>query len=89
MKRTNKKFIDDTSIGANGCKIITAAAEDAQSGTYYAAQFVTDCTLTSCVIEGGEGTFAGITFKAGTVLYGDITNIRPGVGESLILYKAQ
>lgn len=89
MKRTNKKFIDDTSIGANGCKMLTGGLESVDSGTYYAAQFITDCTLSTCVIEGGEGTFTGVLFKAGTVLYGDITAIRAGGSESLILYKAQ
>jgi hypothetical protein len=90
MARTHKKFIDDTSIGAMGCKVVTGtAAETATSGTYYAVQFITDCTPTAFTIENGDGTFSGILYTAGTVVYGDVTAITAGAGETYILYKAK
>ena len=85
----SKKFIDDTSIGSMGCKIVSnGAAQSVTDETYYAVQFITDCTPTAFTIDGGEGTFSGIAYSAGTVVYGDVRAITCGSGEAFILYKA-
>ena len=79
-----KIFLQDSAIGAQGSKIVTGAT--ATTGSFYAAQFITDCTPTVFTIADGTGTYSAITYKAGTVVYGDITAITPAAGETVILY---
>ena len=84
-----RKLLEDTAIGRMGCKIVTGTtATTAASGTYYAVQFITDCTPTTFTISGGTGTFSGVTYSAGGVVYGDITAITAAASETYILYLA-
>tara|TARA_Y100000385_G_scaffold226541_1_gene237219 strand:+ start:1074 stop:1334 length:261 start_codon:yes stop_codon:yes gene_type:complete len=84
-----RKLLEDTAIGRMGCKIVTGtAATTAASGTYYAVQFITNCTPTTFTISGGTGTFSGVTYSAGGVVYGDITAITAAASETYILYLA-
>ena len=80
----NRIFIDDSAIGAQGSKIVTGAV--ATTGSFYAAQFITDCTPTVFTLADGSGTYSAIAYKAGTIVYGDITAITPAAGETVILY---
>jgi len=81
-------LLEDTAIGKMGCKIVTGTtAVTAEAGTYYAIQFITDCTPTAFTITDGDGTFTGVTYTAGTVVYGDVTAITAGASETYILYK--
>lgn len=79
-----KIFLEDSAIGAQGSKIVTGAT--ATTGSFYAAQFITDCTPSVFTIADGTGTYSAILYKAGTVVYGDITAITPAAGETVILY---
>jgi len=84
-----RKFIEDTSIGRMGCKMVSdGSAQSVTEETYYAVQFITDCTPTAFTLDGGEGTFTGITYTAGSVVYGDVRTITCASGEAFILYKA-
>ena len=90
MSRKTKKFITDVATGAMGCKIVTGTtAVTASADTYYAVQFITNCTPTVLTITDGDGTFTGVTYTAGTVVYGDITAITAGASETYILYKSK
>jgi|14_taG_2_1085336.scaffolds.fasta_scaffold00097_17 hypothetical protein len=62
------------------------AGVTASSGTYYAVQFVTDCTP-STFTAGNSTTVTGSIYPAGMVIYGDITAITCSEDEVYILYK--
>jgi hypothetical protein len=74
-------------LGVSGSKIVTATNEAVTSETYYAVQFVTECTPTVFTVNNGTGTYSGIKYPAGFVFYGDIRSITPAAGETVILYK--
>lgn len=78
-------LLEDTAIGNQGCVIQTGAT--AVTGDFYAVQFITDCTPTTFTVGNGTGTFTSVTYKAGTVVYGDITAVRVGASETFIAYK--
>ncbi len=76
------------SFGTVGNKIVTGTTVvTATPGTYFAIQFITDCTPTAFTISDGEGTYTGITYAAGTTLFGNVTAITAGASETYILYK--
>ena len=70
-----------------GIKMVSGtAAQSEDSGTYYAVQFVTDCTptaftATNCTLV------TGVQFPAGTVVYADVLTITCGTSEVYALYK--
>jgi hypothetical protein len=77
----------DKSLGGNGSKLVTGTtAVTATSGTYWAVQFITACTPTTLTVVGGTGAYT-VTYPAGFILYGNITAITVGAGESYVLYK--
>lgn len=81
----------DTSVkkgyALNGFLQVTGtAATTADPGTYWAVQFITDCTLTTFTVTNST-TVAGVIYKAGTIVYGDITAITAGASETYNLYK--
>lgn len=80
-----KLFIEDTAIGRMGSVITTGTG--ATTGSFYAVQFITDCTPTTFTVADGTGTYTGVTYKAGTIVYGDITAVTVGSGETFIAYK--
>ncbi|NDG53856.1 MAG: hypothetical protein EBY39_12695 [Flavobacteriia bacterium] len=80
-----KLFLQDTAIGKMGSVIQTGAT--AVTGSFYAVQFITDCTPTVFTVADGTGTYTGVTYSAGTVVYGDITAITVAAGETFIAYK--
>ncbi len=79
-----KLFLEDTAIGRMGSVIITGSQT---AGSFYAVQFITDCTPVAFTVADGTGTYEGVTYSAGTVVYGDITLLRLAGGETAILYK--
>lgn len=79
-----KLFLEDTAIGRMGSVIITGSQA---VGSFYAVQFITDCTPITLTVADGTGTYGGVTYSAGTVVYGDITVLRLATGETAILYK--
>ena len=80
-KTVNKGF------APNGCLMITGnAATTAGAGTYFAVQFVTNCTPTTLTITNST-TVTSVQHSKGTIIYGDITAITAGSGETYILYK--
>jgi hypothetical protein len=84
-----RKLLEDTAIGRMGNKIVTGTtAISVSAGTYYAIQFVTACTPTTFTVDGGTGTYSGITYPAGLVCMFNVTSITAAAGESYILYKA-
>ena len=78
-------LLEDSAIGGMGSVIQTGATT--VNGNFYAVQFITDCTPTTFTIADGTGTYSGVTYTAGTVVYGDITAIRVAAGETFIAYK--
>ena len=87
MTKKAKLFLDNSAMGYMGSQIVTGTtAISVSAGTYYCVQFITDCTPTAFTMEGSTGTFSGITYKAGTIVYGDVLTITATSGESYILY---
>jgi hypothetical protein len=78
-------LLEDSAIGGMGSVITTGAT--ATTGSFYAIQFITDCTPTTFTVADGTGTYTGVTYTAGTVVYGDITAITVAAGETFIAYK--
>ncbi len=86
MANINDHF--NNSFAVRGSKIVTGnTAITASSGTFFAIQFITDCTPTAFTMQEGEGTYSGVTYGEGTLIYGDVTAITAGAGETYILYK--
>ena len=86
MANINDQF--NNSFATQGNKIVTGTtAVTATSGTYFAVQFITDCTPTTFTVANGDGTYSGIEYAQGSVIYGDITAITAGASETYILYK--
>ena len=56
------------------------------TGPYFAVQFVTNCTPTTLTISNST-TVTSVQHTKGTIIYGDITAITAGSGETYILYK--
>ena len=74
-------------FGSNGCVMVTGnAATTAPSGTYYAVQFIANCTPTTLTITNST-TVVGVPHKAGTIIYGDITAITGAATDTYLLYK--
>ena len=73
-----------------GIKMIQEAAtpvgEQSDSGTYYAVQFVTDCTPQT-FLAANSSFVTGVQFPAGTVIYADITSIICLENNAYCLYK--
>tara|TARA_R100000700_G_C3175567_1_gene150429 strand:+ start:2911 stop:3204 length:294 start_codon:yes stop_codon:yes gene_type:complete len=95
IRTTSESLLHDSaialnkSLGMHGVVMVTGTATTtATSGTYFAVQFVTDCTPTTLTISNST-TVTSVQHKAGTVIYGDITAITAGSGETYILYKAK
>lgn len=63
------------------------AAQTPNSGTYYAVQFITDCTPTA-LTAANSTLITGVVYPAGTIIYADITAITCGSSEVYALYKS-
>tara|TARA_R110000851_G_scaffold117849_8_gene244891 strand:+ start:2563 stop:2820 length:258 start_codon:yes stop_codon:yes gene_type:complete len=63
------------------------SAETAVSGTYFAVQFITECTTTAFTAQNSV-TVAAVTYPAGVVVYGNITAITCSADNIYILYKS-
>tara|TARA_R100000654_G_scaffold25521_1_gene49023 strand:- start:108 stop:401 length:294 start_codon:yes stop_codon:yes gene_type:complete len=95
IRTTSESLLHDSAValnkglGVHGVVMVTGTADTtAASGTYFAVQFVTDCTPTTLTISNST-TVTSVAHKAGTVIYGDITAITAGASETYILYKAK
>ena len=95
IRTTSEQLLQDSAValnkglGMHGVVMVTGTgATTAASGTYFAVQFVTACTPTTLTISNST-TVTSVTHIAGTVIYGDITAITAGSGETYILYKAK
>jgi hypothetical protein len=80
------KAIFDRQNGNGVLMIKGTAAQSAVSGTYYAIQFVTDCTPTAFTATDST-LILSVVYPAGTVLYLDILTITCGSNEVYTLYK--
>lgn len=77
----------NTSLGKNGCVMISgAAAQNTLSTTYAAIQFITNCTPTAFTIQAST-TITNVEIPAGTIIYGDIRDITGDSNCLYILYK--
>jgi len=77
----------DTSLGKNGCKMVSGAdVETASSGTYAAVQFIAACTPTVFTMTSST-TIVDVEILAGTIIYGDITAITGDGDAFYILYN--
>lgn len=56
------------------------------AGTYFAVQFVTECTITTFACTNSD-TINNVTYPAGLVIYGDIYAITGSADNVYILYK--
>tara|TARA_R110002074_G_C12312865_1_gene646194 strand:- start:248 stop:535 length:288 start_codon:yes stop_codon:yes gene_type:complete len=64
----------------------TPTGETPSAGTYYAIQFITDCTPT--VFTASNSTLAtGVLYPAGTIMYCDVTAITGSANSIYSLYK--
>lgn len=75
---------DNLAFGQNGATITTNTS--AVSGSFAAIQFITAGAFSALTIANGTGTFTGVTFPAGFILYGRITGYTLSSG-SVIAYK--
>ena len=80
------KAIYDRQNGNGVLMISGTAAQSVNSGTYYAIQFVTDCTPTAFTATNST-LITSVLYPAGTVLYLDILTITCGSNEVYALYK--
>lgn len=71
-------------MGRGGARI--EAGTTARTGNFCAIQFITAGAFTALTIANSDGTWTGVTFPAGFVIYGDITAFTLSSG-SVIAYK--
>jgi len=82
----------DRSIGRKGCEMRTSASdalEEIEADTYYAIQMINDTTFDLLTGLNCTGTFTGIVYPAGSVIYLNVSMFSISVGGPAILYKAQ
>lgn len=72
------------SFGGVSREVVTNAA---WTGSAFAVTFITETTPTTFTMNDTTGTLSSLVYPAGLTLYGDITAITPGAGETVILYK--
>jgi len=65
--------------GFNGGTLITGTT--AKTGSWYAVQVVADVVFSTLTGNLGGDTYAGVTFAAGTVIYGSFTAITLASGK--------
>jgi len=65
----------------------TPVGVQANSGTFYAVQFVTACTTTTFNVAGNSTALDAVTYPAGMVVYADITSIICETDDVYILYR--
>ena len=69
-----------------GGSVVTGTA--ATTGKFYGVQCITACTFDVFTMANSTGTFTGIAYPIGTVIYGDITALTAnGAGEIYIAFK--
>ena len=81
--------IDKQSFGEAGWEIVTATA--LPTGQYCALQFVTEGSLASLTPVSTTltgGTYTGVTYPAGFVLFTPFTAAEPSAGVTVVAYKA-
>ena len=95
IRTTSEQLLQDSAValnkglGMHGVVMVTGtAAQSVASGTYFAVQFVTACTPTTLTISNST-TVTSVAYLGGTIIYGDITAITAGSGETYILYKSK
>ena len=82
------KGLVNKQTAAKGIVMISGtAAQTPSSGTYYAVQFITDCTPTAFTAENST-LITGAVYPAGTIIYADITAITCGSNEVYALHKS-
>ena len=68
-----------------GSVIVTGIS--ATTGEFFGVECITACTFTTFTIANSTGTFTGIAYPIGTVIYGDITALTAGSSEIYIAFK--
>lgn len=79
--------LDRQTANAGFVQIKGSTGHTADPGTYFAVQFVTECTMTAFVVTNSIVITDGV-YPAGLVIYGDITAITCAAADNVyILYK--
>ena len=68
-----------------GSVIVTGTGDT--TGEFFGVECITACTFTTFTIANSTGTFTGIAYPIGTVIYGDITALTAGSSEIYIAFK--
>ena len=89
---SKRNAIEDTAIGNMGSTLVVGAATfNDVVGQYYAVQFLTDVAPNAIGFSNSDGyniTAGAVTFPAGTVLYGDLTDmVHTDAAAIMVLYK--
>jgi hypothetical protein len=68
----NTDRLTQFAMGQHGSEIVTGTGAGA-AGPWSAIAMVAETTFSALTMSGGTGTFTGVAFPAGFVLYGPIT----------------
>ena len=76
--------VDNLSLGTNGATIVTGTA--ANTGEWYAIQIVEDAAFSALTGFQLQGTWTGVTFPTGLIIYGRFTAFTLSAGK-VIAYR--
>lgn len=77
--------VDNLSLGSNGALIVTGTG--ANTGEWYAIQVIEDAAFSALTGFQLQGTWTGVTFAAGTIIYGRFTAFTLSSGK-VVAYRA-
>ena len=77
--------VDNLSLGSNGALIVTGT--NANTGEWYAIQVIEDAAFSALTGFQLQGTWTGVTFAAGTIIYGRFTAFTLSSGK-VVAYRA-
>jgi hypothetical protein len=77
--------VDNLSLGTNGAKIVTDTS--AQTGEWYAIQIVEDAAFSALTGFQLQGTWTGVTFPAGQIIFGRFTAFTLSSGK-VVAYRS-
>lgn len=77
--------VDNLSLGTNGAKIVTDTT--ATTGEFYAIQVIDDATFSALTGFQLQGTWTGVAFPAGTIIYGRFTAFTLSAGK-VVAYRS-
>ena len=68
-----------------GSVIVTGTG--ATTGEFFGVECITACTFTTFTMANSTGTFTGIAYPIGTIIYGDITALTASSANTFIAFK--